>query len=204
MSLVVLTGGARAGKSAVAQRMALAHEGPVVVAVAGAPDDGEMRRRIEKHQEERPASFATLEIADPEDWLQAVPSGSLLVLDCLTTLVGRIVGRVWDECGGAEADRLGEITHRIEEEAQLRVDTLVLGLTQRRGETIIVTNEVGEGVVPATPSGRLFRDLLGAANKRLVSRADGAWLVVAGKCLDLNVLPATPRWPSGGDRKKRA
>lgn len=201
MSLVVLLGGARAGKSAVAERMALAHEGTVIVAVAGSEHDDEMRRRIQKHRDERPATFGTLEIADAENWLSGVPADALLVVDCLTTLVGRILGRVWMESGGDEAEATGVIGEELELESTLRVESLTLALAQRRARTIVVTNEVGEGVVPATPMGRLFRDLLGAANRRLVGEADGAWLIVAGRCVDLAHLPKTPKWPNTNKRR---
>lgn len=204
MSMVVLTGGARSGKSGVAQRMALMHEGSVVVAVAGKPDDPEMQRRIERHQEERPSTFVTLEIDDAEDWLHLVPGEALLVVDCLTTLVGRILGDVWVEHGGEQVETDGLVSERLEEAAMLRVETLVASLASRRGETIVVTSEVGAGVVPGYPMGRLYRDLIGAANRSLVEAAEGAWLVVAGRCLDLRILPSTPRWPMGTQRRHRA
>jgi len=64
-----------------------------------------------------------------------------------------------------------------------------------------VTNEAGWGVVPATAAGRLFRDLLGRANRMLVERADAAYLVVAGRVLDLHALPAAPEWPAPRDQR---
>jgi len=68
-------------------------------------------------------------------------------------------------------------------------------LADRTGDTIVVTNEVGMGVVPVSESGRLFRDILGRANARLVDAADAAYLVVAGRCIDLTALPSHAAWP---------
>ena len=76
------------------------------------------------------------------------------------------------------------------------VDRLIAGLEARAGDTVIVTNEVGWGVVPATPSGRLFRDVVGRASARLIERADAAWLVVGGRAVDLGSAPKGVSWPT--------
>ena len=65
----------------------------------------------------------------------------------------------------------------------------------REGDTIVVSNEVGDGLVPAYATGRLFRDLLGRANRRLIDAADSAWLVVAGRLVDLGALGHDAAWP---------
>ena len=69
-------------------------------------------------------------------------------------------------------------------------------LTSRGGDTVIVTNEAGWGVVPASASGRLFRDLLGRANRALIDAADAAWLVVGGRLIELTDLPGEAAWPA--------
>lgn len=188
MSLVMVTGGARSGKSGVAERLAASRGTPVVVAVAGGRDDEEMSRRIDAHRADRPAGFSTLEISSDLDWIGGVPAGSCLVLECLGTLVSRIVAE--------ESMSEGEVASAGAEAAvAARGEALVEALVARQGDTIVVTNEVGDGVVPAYPSGRLFRDTLGRANRALADRADGAWLVVAGRCLDLKSLPRDVTWP---------
>jgi adenosyl cobinamide kinase/adenosyl cobinamide phosphate guanylyltransferase len=110
------------------------------------------------------------------------------VLECLGTLVSRIVAE--------ESMETGEVASSgAEAQVEARTGQLLDALFARTGDTIVVTNEVGDGVVPAYPSGRLFRDTLGRANRTLVDRADGAWLVVAGRCIDLHPLPKEPPWP---------
>jgi adenosylcobinamide kinase/adenosylcobinamide-phosphate guanylyltransferase len=189
MSLLVVTGGARSGKSAVAARLALERGGRVAVAVAGAAVDGEMKRRIEQHKADRDESWRTLELgAGAADEIARIANDECLLLDCLGSVVGRIVA---EECvGDAHV-----ITGRTEEAVRGRVALVVDTLVSRKGDTVVVTNEVGEGVVPPYADGRLFRDVLGRANQRLVDVSDGAWLVVAGRCVDLRRLPTDPGWP---------
>ncbi len=185
MALVILTGGARSGKSGAAARLATARSTEVVVAVAGIADgDVEMATRIERHRAERPAEWRTLEVAGiaPGEWLPTVPSDAVLILDCLGTLVTDLL---WG-AGTEPSDADGEKT----------VTALVDALIARVGDTIIVTNEVGSGVVPVSAAGRLFRDVLGRANARLVASADAAYLVVCGRCIDISASPADPAWPT--------
>jgi adenosylcobinamide kinase/adenosylcobinamide-phosphate guanylyltransferase len=188
MALVVLTGAVRSGKSAAAEAMALARGGPVVVAVAGWDGDEEMTRRIEAHRATRPDTFSAIEVDPDPGWLDGVPGEAVLVLDCLATLVGALA---WESAADAEV-----ATAEQETRASGAVEALTDALIARTGDTIVVTNEAGWGVVPATAAGRLFRDLLGRANRTLVEEADAAYLMVDGRCLDLRDLPATPAWPA--------
>jgi adenosylcobinamide kinase/adenosylcobinamide-phosphate guanylyltransferase len=188
MSTVVLTGAVRSGKSAAAEALALAHGGDVVVAVAGWDGDGEMVRRIDAHRAVRPTHWAVHEVGAVPDWVAVVDPGAVLVLDCIATLIGAIA---WETAGEAEI-----ATGEQEALGAQRTEALVDALLARAGDTIIVTNEAGWGVVPATAAGRLFRDLLGRANRALVDGADAAYLVVAGRVLDLHALPAAPEWPA--------
>lgn len=201
MALVVFTGGARSGKSAAAQRLAEERRldgASVMVAVFGrSGGDSEMSARIERHKAERPAGFATLEVTDPALWLGEVPAEELLLVDCLGTLLGRCMELAWertgvDALGDAPAD---ELPRGFESEVSLLFDPLVDALASRSGDTIVVTNEVGDGIVPGYASGRLFRDVLGRANRRLVSAADAAYACVAGRLIDLAALPMEARWP---------
>ena len=188
MSLVVLTGGVRSGKSAAAERLAVARGAPVVVAVAGWEGDEEMARRVTAHARTRPAGFSVrLVDADP-GWVADVPADAVLLLDCLATLVGAIVH---EEVGEAPMAAAG-----AEERCMARALAIVEALCARGGDTVVVTNEAGWGVVPAFASGRVFRDVLGRANAALVRRADGAWLAVAGRLLDLTRSPTEPVWPA--------
>lgn len=211
MSLVVLTGGARSGKSAAALRLAerRALDCPTVAyAVFGRRDDPEMSARIARHQAERPETFSTLEVELPEalTWLDELngPDGleepgddPLLVVDCLGTLLGLVMERVWVDAAQTDlADAAADVVPTgVASELDARFDEIVDALVQRAGDTIVVTNEVGMGVVPQWASARLFRDVLGRANRRLIASADRAYLCVAGRLLDLSALQPDPRWP---------
>jgi adenosylcobinamide kinase/adenosylcobinamide-phosphate guanylyltransferase len=187
MSMVVLTGAVRAGKSAAAEALAAKRGRPVVVAVAGWGGDEEMERRIEAHRAVRPGEWDVCEIGADPSWLDDAPVGSVLVLDCLATLIGSVA---WETAGEAEL-----ATAVQEKAASARVDALVGALAARVGDTIVVTNEAGWGVVPATAAGRLFRDLLGRANRQLIAEAAAAYLVIDGRMLDLRKLADRPSWP---------
>jgi adenosylcobinamide kinase/adenosylcobinamide-phosphate guanylyltransferase len=186
--LAVLTGPVRSGKSRLALELARSTGVPVLVAVAGAADDPEMIRRIARHRADRPSDVRVLEIADARNWRTDVTAGACLVVDCLGTLVARLM----DSALGPMDDLVDEAD---EAALQRAVDEVVDWLVSREGHTVVVTNEVGWGIVPAHPSGRLFRDVVGRANARLVANADGAWLVVAGQAIDLKTGSADVRWP---------
>lgn len=188
MSLVVLTGPVRSGKSGLAEALAAERGGHVVVAVSGWDGDEEMMRRIESHQIVRPSEWETV-IADVDPaWLRAVPADAVLVLDCLGTLVSHACFEAIGEAEFAPADAERLVAERVGE--------LLAAIIARHGDTLIVTNEVGWGVVPTWPSARVFRDELGRANRTLVDAADAAYLVVDGRCIDLKTLPAWPHWPA--------
>ncbi|MDO8963687.1 MAG: bifunctional adenosylcobinamide kinase/adenosylcobinamide-phosphate guanylyltransferase [Coriobacteriia bacterium] len=194
MSLVVITGPVRSGKSAAAERLAASLGSPVVVCASGWQGDEEMRRRIRAHRGERPEGWETREVDADRAWVAAVPHDAVLVLDCMATLVGQIC---YEAVGESEMARAMD-----ESGAKSRVDGIINALMRRTGDTIIVTNEVGWGVVPPSASGRLFRDLLGRANRALIDKADAAYLVVDGRYLDLKTLPSAPAWPTA-PRKDR-
>jgi adenosyl cobinamide kinase/adenosyl cobinamide phosphate guanylyltransferase len=166
LSLVVLLGGARAGKSALALDLARGWDGPVAyIATAEARDD-EMARRITRHRTERPGEWSTIE--EPvalREALRAVDADTYVVVDCLTLWVANLLERGDD----------------VLQEAEAAADVAAA----RDAPTVVITNEVGLGVVPATPLGREYRDLLGAVNAAFVSRADDAAFVVAGRALPL-------------------
>ncbi|MXV99547.1 MAG: bifunctional adenosylcobinamide kinase/adenosylcobinamide-phosphate guanylyltransferase [Acidimicrobiaceae bacterium] len=182
VTLTVLTGGVRCGKSAAAVAAAATSGAPVTYIATAEPGDDEMAERIQRHRAERPAHWTTLE--EPRDLATAVASVDLdatLVIDCLGMWV---TNRLLEDPPPASAAV-------VEEAAGLAGE-----LAARPGLTLVVTNEVGSGVVPATPLGREFRDLLGSVNQAMVRAADAAYLVVAGRLLPL-VDPADGLGPTG-------
>jgi len=170
---ILVLGGARSGKSAFAEVLA-AEDGPVRYLATAIPDpaDLDFAERIARHRDRRPADWTVLESADPAAVLTAAaPTGTTLIDDIGTWLTARIDAHAaWD------APR-GTITPDV--------DTLVTAVAAYPGRLVIVTPEVGLGVIPATRSGRLFRDEIGTLNQRLAQTCDEAFLIVAGLPLRL-------------------
>lgn len=195
MALVVLTGGARSGKSAVAQNLAATCPGDITVAVFAAIDaDREMADRVARHRASRPDDWRTLEAADSVEWTERVGSGALIV-DCMGTLLGRVMDEVYLEMYGGSSATATEVSEAFEAEVERRFAAIIGWIIRRVDDTVVVTNEVGDGIVPAYALGRVFRDVLGRANRALVERSDLAYLVVAGRCIDLSRLPIDVHWP---------
>ena len=171
MALTVLTGGARSGKSAAAVAAAAASGAPVTFIATAEPGDEEMLERIARHRARRPAHWTTLEEAhDLIRSVNTVDPADTIVIDCLALWA---TNRMLSEPRPSDAD--------IEAEAA----RLARHLAKHPGLSLVVTNEVGSGVVPATPLGRDFRDLLGSVNQAVARVADAAYLVVAGRLLPL-------------------
>lgn len=175
--LTFILGGARSGKSAHAQRLAQAHGDQVLFIATATADDDDMRSRIARHRAERPAHWQTLEA--PSEIAQALSSqqspspADLIVVDCLTLLVSNALLR-----GQTDFDHPDE--EIASEQATAEVDNLLAALSASTADWIVVSNEVGLGLVPPYPLGRIYRDLLGRANQRLAARADEVYWMVAG------------------------
>ena len=180
MTLTVLVGGARAGKSRLAQQMLGIHPAVVFVATAE-PRDEEMRQRIERHRANRPSSWRTIE--EPNEiertMLDLVDTDAVLV-DCLTLWVANLLE------AGLAGDEIVERANRLAELA-----------ASREGATVVVTNEVGSGIVPFDPDTRTYRDVLGSVNAAVSARASCVFLVVAGRLMALETFEqAVAREPS--------
>ena len=170
MTLVVLLGGARAGKSALALDLAAGWNGPVSYIATAEARDEEMAERIERHRTRRPDSWSTVE--EPValgDALAVLPADQAAVIDCLTLWVANVLER------GDDHDAIV-----AEGEAIARA------AADRRAPVIAVTNEVGLGIVPANELARSYRDLLGTVNRAFVAQSERAALVVAGRLLKLD------------------
>ncbi len=167
--LTLILGGARSGKSRYAQT--LVGDAPLVVyiATASAGDDPEMKRRIARHRAERPSHFRTVEapVALVEA-VEAVKDGVLLV-DCMTLWLSNL-------CYRHRALRQEARESRI----LGAVSAFIKAARERTGEVIVVSNEVGEGVVPDSAIARDFRDLQGLANQAVAREADRVVVMVAG------------------------
>ncbi len=180
--LTLIVGGARAGKSAYAERL-VADYGPRVlyVATAEAKDD-EMHTRVQSHRARRPPAWTTLEA--PVDvgmaLLAAQPDADVILLDCLTLLVTNLV-----LAHGGEEMKDSTAEESADAAVNAEIEALLMAQRQLGLPMVIVSNEVGMGLVPPYPLGRLYRDVLGRANQRLAAAADRVYLVVAGLSMTL-------------------
>ncbi|MFQ5827236.1 MAG: bifunctional adenosylcobinamide kinase/adenosylcobinamide-phosphate guanylyltransferase [Dehalococcoidia bacterium] len=172
---ILILGGARSGKSHFAQRLASELGERVLFVATAQPLDEDMRRRIEEHRRIRPAGWRTLEV--PVEVSRAIREqrgdAQVVLLDCLTLLVSNLM-----LLGGEDAGPEG--IERIEERITQEIEGLIGCLDGFEGSFIIVSNEVGLGLVPSRRLGRLYRDLLGRANQLLAQRADRVYFMVAG------------------------
>lgn len=162
MSIDLILGGARSGKSRHAQALAEADAGALVFIATAEPMDDEMAERIARHQADRGPRWGTVEA--PIDLGGAIrahaDADTTLLIDCVT---------VW----------LGNLMHH-EVDVDAAADALLAALDASPGHVLVIANEVGLALVPETPLGRRFRDVAGTLNQRLAARADRVALVVAG------------------------
>ncbi|MFH1003658.1 MAG: bifunctional adenosylcobinamide kinase/adenosylcobinamide-phosphate guanylyltransferase [Chloroflexota bacterium] len=172
----LITGRGRSGKSTFAQELARQRGGPVLFVATAEAGDDEMRRRIERHRRERPAGWRTLEGTTGLGPLICREAGGarVVILDCVTLLVSNVLGHYYSADGGPVDDAL------VEAGVTAEIDGLVACLGQTGASFIVVTNEVGLGLVPDNRAGRLYRDLLGRANQRLAAAVDEVYFMVAG------------------------
>ena len=169
-SVTLVLGGVRSGKSRYAQQLAERESRVIFVATAKASDD-EMHRKIERHRSERPAEWTTVE--EPLELVQVLAQRALdcdvMVVDCLTVFAANLLE--------TEGDDQSAIDRRVE--------ALCVALQSASCSIVLVSNEVGSGVVPAYPLGRRYRDLLGEINQSIARVADDVVLMVAGLPLAL-------------------
>ncbi len=174
--LVFITGAARSGKSSFAERMAAETGSPVIYIATCVPGDEEMLERVARHQARRPANWRTVEEPiDPASVISANDGpGRVFLLDCITLLV---LNLILDPKSGLAED---ELLEKIAELAQVSYNSAA--------DVIMVSNEVGWGIVPGDPLSRMYRDVIGRANQALAAQADEAWFTVSGIPLELKSL----------------
>lgn len=181
--LMLVLGGARSGKSTYAQQLAHTLGGDHVLFVATAQaGDADMAQRIARHRQSRPAAWRTIEA--PRHVGQALRShlgdAATVLIDCMTLLVSNIL-----LSAGMPPD-----LEKAEGALQDEIDTLVQACQTSPATCIVVSNEVGLGLVPDTPLGRVYRDLLGRANQTLATHAQSVYFMIAGLAVDVKALAA--------------
>ncbi len=173
--LVLIMGGARSGKSSFAQRLAKIVGGKVIFVATAQAGDDEMAERIARHKASRPATWHTVE--EPLELASVLQrettSTDVVIIDCLTLWLNNLLLK---EGSASETEVLEQ------------VDRLLDVYEKGSSSYIIVSGEVGLGLVPPYPLGRLYRDILGWMNQKVARRADKVFLMIAGIPLELKSL----------------
>ena len=182
---ILIIGGARSGKSRFAQELALKLGESVLFVATATAGDEEMQHRIEEHQRARPATWTTLEVTThiASQVEQKIGEAQVVIVDCITLLVSNVFSQYTDQTSEQIDAPL------IEKKITSEIDELVDCIHHIGASFIIVTNEVGTGLVPANRVGRLYRDLLGKANQLLAQRVDQVYLMVAGLPVPIKPSP---------------
>jgi adenosylcobinamide kinase / adenosylcobinamide-phosphate guanylyltransferase len=175
--LILILGGARSGKSDLAQKIAVRNYRDVLFVATAEAGDAEMAARITAHQASRPANWKTLEAPRHvgSSLLELQPAADVILLDCLTLLISNLIAFGENGLGPKEADRV----------VDSEIDELLRAYRLLGVDWIIVSNEVGLGLVPPYELGRTYRDVLGRANQRLAAAADEVYFMAAGLPLKL-------------------
>lgn len=175
--MILLLGGARSGKSKKASDIARNHE-EVIYLATGVPTDEEMEDRITRHKQDRPESWETIEepvkVGEVLESLESDSFSGAIILDCLGFWLSNTMRQ-------ANFEGPGE----LEDFVQLKVAEELGSAREADFELIVVSNEVGMGVIPESPEGRKFRDALGRANQVVGRLAEEVYLMVAGFPLQL-------------------
>ena len=163
--ITLVTGGARSGKSALAERLVARHALPHIYIATAEARDGEMRERIQRHQSGRGGNWKTVE--EPYDLcgaLRATDGQGVRLVDCLTLWMSNMMG-------------------------QADISALAVTLRQQSCPVVLVTNELGQGIVPDNALARRFRDEHGWMNQTIGDLADQVWMAVCGQPLRLKPMP---------------
>ncbi len=171
-NVILFVGGARSGKSALAEKILSGHNQVAYVATAEAIDQ-EMVERIKKHRESRPSEWVTFEVEGKlADTLnKACRRADAVIVDCLTIYIARRMEQTVND-----EQIIAEVAEAVSEARQ-------------SGKTVaFVSNEVGMGLVPEYPVGRRYRDILGVANQRAAELADKVYFTIAGIPVDIKAL----------------
>jgi adenosylcobinamide kinase / adenosylcobinamide-phosphate guanylyltransferase len=192
--IYLLTGGVRSGKSEYAENLAGSNSCKVCYLATASVTDGEMEKRISIHKNRRPDSWITLELSDND--IKAGNAGEIfsriknldvdfVIIDCITNLLFRLIYK-FNDGGILDNSELIDnmLEEKIENECMDFFEDFTCKLKQARDvsgiSTAIVSNEVGLGIVPFYPFGRIFRDMLGMANKKIAALADEVLFFVSG------------------------
>jgi len=186
--LILVLGGARSGKSTFAERLAATSEKRIAFIATATASDEDMRNRIMRHKASRPVTWITIE--EPLDLVAAITQASdeadVILLDCITLWLSNWMAQHSSTIEGDDV----QLQHAYNDGVLADIETLLSAIRfLASGKTvIIVTNEVGLGIVPMHPLSRAYRDLLGWMNQRIAQDADRVYLMIAGLGVDIKQL----------------
>ncbi|MCM8785672.1 MAG: bifunctional adenosylcobinamide kinase/adenosylcobinamide-phosphate guanylyltransferase [Candidatus Omnitrophica bacterium] len=164
--IIFITGPVRSGKSRFAVKIAKEKFKNVVFIATGKPIDDEMKERIKKHKESRPKEWKTIE--EEIDIENFIKNGNAYIIDCLTTWITNLI-----------------VNGYKEKEIIRKVEKLIENIRKTNSSAIIISNEVGWGIVPENKLARDFRDIIGNIHQIIVEKSDIFYLIVAGVPLKL-------------------
>jgi adenosylcobinamide kinase/adenosylcobinamide-phosphate guanylyltransferase len=176
VGVILIQGGARSGKSSFAELIAKKIAGlDVIYLASGVVTDSEMELRIEKHQKQRPSEWQTVEEAySISSYLKNIEKNKTILFDCLTTYLGNLIFK-----------KQNKDFEKMEFEILAEIEIILKIAIKKNLNLIIVQNETGKGVVPASKMGRNFRDISGRAARMAAEYADKVYLVQAGLPLEI-------------------
>lgn len=176
--LILITGGARSGKSTFAEKMAASISGNVLYIATAVAFDEEMHERIEKHKLSRPSSWKTYEgYKNIDNVITSANNYDVILLDCVTVMLTNLL---WEYPGMDFDVPTKEILNKAEEYVRDEFNKLLRAAAQYNGNLIMVTNELGSGLVPEAPIARNFRDIAGRINQTIAAKCDEVYLTVCG------------------------
>lgn len=186
--LTFILGGARSGKSELATHLASAAREPVLFVATMRELDDEMRERVAAHRAQRPGEWRTVEA--PVDLVRAARGAAepVIIVDCVTVWISNLLLDALPDPDAASGEAVAECVRDIDRQVRAFAEWA----SAYSGEVIVVSNDVGNSVVPPYRLGRIFRDCVGSANKTFAARAATAYYVIAGMAIDLRAAGALP------------
>lgn len=172
MKSILITGGARSGKSRLALELANKAGGQVLFVATAEAGDDEMKQRIKAHRKVRPKDWATLEATTHigNQITKNIGKAKIVIIDCITLLINNVFQQYEEKTEAAI----------VEKAVTAEINELIDCMKQTEANFIVVTNEVGLGIIPGDKVSRLYRDLLGKANQMLAEKVDEVCLMISG------------------------
>lgn len=175
--MILVTGGARCGKSSFAEKLSLKYGEKVLYLATAVPFDQEMKERIQKHQNRRPKEWITLEgyINLEKDIIEKSKEVDTILLDCITIMVTNLL---FYFAKGTEPEQMD--FPLLEQKILAELEQTISALQKTKKQCILVTNEIGMGIVPESVLSRQFRDIAGRVNQKLADISEEVYLVISG------------------------